>query len=229
MPSTKHRGTYIIDIGGDNLFALTVDAYNLNEVAEPFNSDHTPARCMSSDAVTEVKLILNQNLNDLASREKYKLVEKLGDQLLLTPSHIVLSSKQNADPRAKELPDAASTLISGPGDNGEELLVTDTDNYLSWIVGCGAVKAHQMEILERLEAQARDGSLSRAIGRPIGGWQVTIRKPKLSNGRRLKRNVRATSTPSPVTGKSVPHSSSPESYTPPASLISSLVTHVITY
>lgn len=176
------------------MFAITVDVYQLNEVAEPLNSGRTPNQCSKKDSITEVRVILNQDLDGISIKDKYSLIADLGAHLKLSSSHIKFMSGSS---KARDIPDTQSTLISAPGDGRREFFGAQKGSYFSWIVGCGAVKAHQMEVLERLETLAQDGSLGHRLGQGVAGWQVTIRKPEIITNRRLKRQLRATSTPLP--------------------------------
>lgn len=193
LPSLTDKGTYVIDFDGD-LFTITVKIYETKAVAEPSNSDSTPHTCSKKESVTEVRVILNQDLDTTAGLDKYQLVTSLGLHLELKSDHIRFVSGSS---KAHDIPDTLSTLITGPADGRKELSGPQTGSYFSWIVGCGAVKAHQMEVLERLEALAQDGSLSDRLGYGVAGWQVTIKKPEIITNRRLKRQYRATSTPVP--------------------------------
>ena len=83
--------------------------------------------------------------------------------------------------------------------------LSELSSLFTWVVGCGTVKSHQMNILEKLETSAKDGSLSKALGHGVSNWHVSIAKPSAPSKRRLKRQVGVTLTPKPTdpTGESV--------------------------
>ena len=199
VPTAKDTGTYILSVDGD-LFALTVTHNALREIAEPSNSDHKPAVCKPEDSVTEVKVVLNSgSINSLDAQSRSKLIKDFSRYLSLHDSHITLRSENVAD-----LSESAQALVSGLGDKKKKNL-SELSSLFTWVVGCGTVKSHQMNILEKLETSAKDGSLSKALGHGVSNWHVSIAKPSAPSKRRLKRQVGVTLTPKPTdpTGESV--------------------------
>lgn len=176
------------------MFAVTVMANPLDVVAQPVSLSEQPVACGPKDSITEVKVFLNTDLEGVAALDKVKLIQTASKSLQVKDEHISLRLEQPyelADP-------SVSTLVSGLGDSRKNLL--SPASFLSWVVGCGAVKSHQMDVLEKLETIAKDGSLSKNLGRGVSSWQVTIKKSPIATNRRLKRQIRATSTPSPTGG-----------------------------
>lgn len=184
VPSTKDRGTYILS-AAEEIFAVTVSESLSNQVAQPTNSDEQ-ILCKPHESVTVVYVKLNKDVQKLPTFDKTHLIQSVSDHLFLKPHLISLTS------RPSDLVDSSSALVAGPGDSA--LTNADSLSSLSWLVGCGAVKSHHMDILEKLESSAKNGDLSKKLNVPVVGWQVQSNQPKIIKNRRLKRNVRATNT-----------------------------------
>lgn len=193
VPSVKDRGTYILSVDND-LFAITVRSADLRDVAEPTHSSEEPVVCKPQDSLTQVKVTVNADTITLRPHERYNLIRDLSEYLSLKSQHVSLRSQT-----VEDVADPASALVSGVGDQKKQTSHSaETSSVLYWNIGCGIVKSHQMDILEKLETSAKDGSLGRKLGHGVIGWQVVISKGKESLGkRRLKRQVGVTATPSP--------------------------------
>jgi len=184
----KDRGVYILTVSdgaSEDVFAVTVSPVQTHRVAQPSTSAEEPIICKSSESITVVNVMFNANLNNLGSIRKSALIESLTNHLSLLPQHVSLRHN------TADLSQSAA-LVAGPGDDSE----SEPRATFSWVVGCGAVKSSQMDILERLEASAKDGSLGKSLGHGVSGWQVTSNKPKIITNRRLKRSL-VSATPSP--------------------------------
>lgn len=169
-------------------------ARSQHEVAQPLLSTQSPIVCRPQDSVTWATVAINTDLGRLDPLERVKLVEDLSNHLSLSRDHVSLRAEAKGD-----MLDSSEALVSGLGDQKRK--PAQLGAMLYWVVGCGAVKSHQMEILERLESMAKNGRLSRSIGYGVGAWQVTITKPQSLGKRRLKRQAGVTATPAP--GKNV--------------------------
>lgn len=170
------------------MFAVSVSDSQTSQVSQPIHSDEQTL-CKPHESVTVVYVKLNAH--DLPAPAKSLLIHGVSDFLSLKPHHISVGT-QSAD-----VVDSSLALVSGPGDSA---LPADPSlmSTLSWVVGCGAVKSHHMDILEQLESSAKNGDLSQRLDVPVSGWQVQSNQPKFIKNRRLKRNVRATNTPVPA-------------------------------
>lgn len=138
---------------------------------------------------------MNADTDTYKPQEKTRLVRSISSRLSLKPDHIALKAQPN------NLQDSSSALVAGTGDAALPGAVVST---LSWIVGCGAVKSHHMDILEELESAAKNGELGKLLGIPVNGWQVQSEQAKFIRNRRLKRDVRATATPVPGSTEATP-------------------------
>lgn len=177
------------------MFALSVTEPTKSQIAQLTNSDEQTI-CKPHDSITVVYVKLNADADTMPGPEKSRLVRSLSAHLSLKPDHISMST------RPIDLVDSSHALVSG---NGDMLPSEDSLSTLSWIVGCGAVKSRHMDILEKLESTAKDGTLGRLLATPVSGWQVQSNQPRTVSKRRLKRQlVTATPTPATVTvGKSL--------------------------
>lgn len=168
------------------MFAITVSEPTKSQVARPLSFTEEIV-CKPHDSITVAYVKLNTDTDSLPGEGRSRLVRSISQHLKLHSSHISVSS------RPKDLLDSNVALVSGAGDTAAS---DDGLSVLSWIVGCGAVKSHHMDILEKVESSAKDGSMSKLLGTPVSGWQVQSNQPKLISKRRLKRGI-VTATPSP--------------------------------
>lgn len=117
-----------------------------------------------------------------------------------------------------------SILVAGPGDGSypniddalrvilsyDSMPTVDPSTEgrqtdLRWTVGCGYVQAAHMDLLERIERTAVDGSMSADVGRPTLGWHVVNTRRRRSSGRpRRALHVRPTDVPYIVTAARPP-------------------------
>ena len=189
VPTLTDKGTFVLSAAGD-LFALTVRDSREDEVARQLHSAESSLLCKPQDSVTRVTVALNTDNNGLIPSQRVRLIEETSKHLSVSKEHLSFRAERQGD-----MLDQSAALVSGLGDQKRKS--SQLGSVLYWVVGCGAVKSHQMEILERLEATAKNGSLGQAIGSGISSWQVTISKPRSAGKRRLKREVVATQTPTP--------------------------------
>lgn len=187
VPSVKDKGTCILSASGE-VFAVTVTDSTKTRVAEPVGKNDELI-CKPHESITVVYVKVNTDVGQLLPEKRVQLVSDLSKYLNLKSDHVSLA----AQPR--DLVDSTAALVSGPGDAATS---SNDVSVLSWVVGCGAVKSHHMDILESLESSAKDGSIGKLLGIPTSGWQVQSNQAKMITNRRLKRDVRATSTPSPM-------------------------------
>lgn len=185
VPSAKEKGTYILSANGE-VFAVTVADSTKTRVAEPLGSNNE-LLCKPQESITAVYVKVNADTGKLSPQQRVGLLLGLSKHLSLRSDQMSLAAKP------KDLVDSSAALVSGPGDAAS----SDDVSVISWVVGCGAVKSHHMDILENLESSAKDGSIGKLLGIPVSSWQVQSNQPKKITTRRLKRDVRATSTPSP--------------------------------
>ena len=168
------------------MFAVTVTDPSRSQVAQPVASVEEIV-CKPHDSITVVYVKLNTDTDSLSGSDRSRLVRSISEHLSLQPHHISLSS------RPTDLLESSAALISGAGDVPT---ADDSLSVLSWIVGCGPVKSHHMDILEKVESSAKDGSMSRLLDTAVSGWQVQNNQPKVMSKRRLKRAL-VTATPTP--------------------------------
>ena len=177
----------MISVDGD-LFAITVISNSQSIVAQPLQKASTSLLCKPVDSITKVTVAVNTNTDSLSPSEQVRLIREMSAHLSLNENHISLRAEQKED-----IPDVSSALVSGLGDQKRRPL--QLGSLLYWVVGCGPVKSHQMEILEHLQTSAKDGTLSKRIGHGVSSWQIAIHKPSSLSKRRLKRQVVHTQTP----------------------------------
>lgn len=191
VPGSQDKGTYILSVNNE-MFAVTVTEPTKYELAQPVNIDE-PTVCKSHDSITVVYVRLNADTDSMMPAEKVRLIEDLTAHLSLKADHISVS-------KPSDLLDPTHALVSGNGDISSS---GDSLSAVSWLVGCGAVKTHHMDILEKLESTAKDGSMGKVLKTGVSGWQVQSNQPKVLPKRRLKRQVLVTATPTPFIGKSL--------------------------
>lgn len=185
VPTVKDKGTYILSVAKE-MFAVTVTEATKSHIAQPTSIDEQ-ITCKPHDSITVAYVKLNSDTDAMTALKKAELMLSLASHLSLKPNHISMSTNPT------DLVDTSLALVSGTGDVP---MVDSRLSALSWIVGCGAVKTHHMDILEKLESTAKDGSLSRSLSAPVSGWQVQSNQPKVKSKRRLRRQL-VTATPSP--------------------------------
>lgn len=185
VPTAKDKGTVILS-AGEEMFAVTVTDPSRSQVAQPVASTEEIV-CKPHDSITLVYVKLNGDADSMSGHQRSKLVRGISEHLSLQPQHISLSS------RPTDLLESTAALVSGAGDMPT---ADDSLSVLSWIVGCGPVMAHHMDILEKVESSAKDGSMSKLLETPVSGWQVQNNQPKVISKRRLKRAF-VTATPNP--------------------------------
>lgn len=195
VPTEKDRGTYLMSANGD-LFAIEVATSSQNEVAPPASSTKQSLLCKPQDLLTRVMVAVNADIHTLSPLNKVQLISDLSNHLSLSRDHVSLRAEKNGD-----ILDASVALVSGAGDQKRKPLQPVT--IMHWVVGCGPVKSHQMETLERLESTAKSGLLRQVLGHGVSIWQVTINKPPATSKRRLKRKIVVTSTPAPGTAAKI--------------------------
>lgn len=187
VPSKQDIGTFILS-ANDDLFAVTVRSLSQEVVAPSANPTSKPTGCGPHDSTTRAKVVLNSNFSALSSQSKAILIQHLSKHLNLNRDYVSIRAQTSEDLLMK-------ALVSGLGDYKKN--TTTLGSVVYWTVGCGPVKAYQMEILEALQSSAKDGSLSRALDSGVRGWHVDISKPKHPSGKRRLKRAMVTATPSP--------------------------------
>ena len=180
---------FSVNVMDDFTSSFDTAAMKLEEVAEKFKLP----KCLPGSAITMATVIVDTDVHKMSSVERVSLLKSLHRHLNLDDSLLKLmpvGSKGMYD---------SSALVAGPGNVKSPQHGGST---VQWMVGCGSVDPHHLDILQNVETSSADGSMAKAIGHGVVGWHVTNNRPQPK--KRLRRQaIRPTqmlATPVPTSG-----------------------------
>ncbi|CAG2222596.1 DAG1 [Mytilus edulis] len=176
-----------------DVFSVTVTGESPVLKYTPSNSQNGKpqvVRCRREVPETAVTIVVDADLESLPALNRLDLVNSAASYLGLANDMMKLLPKGD-----KPMIDS-STLVAGSGNIKEP---KHTGVQVSWLVGCGQVEKDHMPVLHHVEKTALNGSLARAVGYQISGWQVTNTLFQEAPHRR-RRAIRATATPAVTRG-----------------------------
>lgn len=198
VPSPSDIGQQYLEVvvgGYDNrqvkdVFSIAVTGEAPTEfVMQPSQPSTTgkpnTVRCRRNLRETAVTIVLDTDLDQLNAKDRIQLLEKMTNFLPLSLDMLKLLPVGN-----KPFIDN-NALVAGPGDVKSP---TNSGVLLSWLVGCGVVNKDHMPVIMKVEPSAKDGSMSKALGKSIIGWHVTNMEQE-AKIRRRRQAIHATPTP----------------------------------
>ena len=203
VPTDDHAGRqYYLELVSTAAAAAadtpSADVFSVKVVSEPVAvggavraGERGAVQCDAGSSVTMAGVLLAASLDGLSGGGRVALLRDVSRHLDLPAAALRLTRPAN-----KALFDS-SALVAGAGDvrtaGGPTL-------HLQWQVGCGNVHAHQMPILQRLEATAADGRMAAAVGYGVVGWHVSNKKAVTPHRVKRYADVRPTATRIPTGG-----------------------------
>lgn len=196
IPSPADLGQHYLEVivkGHKN--SVAKDVFSVTVTGESPVLRYTPTntqsgkpqvvRCRREVPETAVTVVVDADLESLPALNRLDLVNSVASYLNLANDMMKLLPKGD-----KPMIDS-STLVAGAGN------IKDPKHggvEVSWLVGCGQVEKDHMPVLQHVEKTALNGSLAKAVGFSISGWQVTNTLFQEAPHRR-RRAIRATATP----------------------------------
>lgn len=196
IPSPSDLGQHYLEVvvkGHNN--SIAKDVFSVTVTGESPVLKYTPSntengkpqvvRCRREVPETAVTIVVDTDLESLPALNRLDLVNSVATYLNLANDMMKLLPKGD-----KPMIDS-STLVAGAGN------IKDPKHagvQVSWLVGCGQVEKDHMPVLQHVEKTAVNGSLAKAVGYSITGWQVTNTLFQEAPHRR-RRAIRATATP----------------------------------
>ena len=196
IPSPGDIGQHYLEVvvtGNKN--SLAKDVFSVTVTGESPVLTFSPAasengkpqvvRCKRELPETAVTIVVDADLESLPALKRLDMINSISSHLNLANDMMKLLPKGD-----KPMIDS-STLVAGAGNIKYP---KHSGVQVSWLVGCGRVEKDHMPVLHHVEKAAQNGSLSKEVGYPISGWQVTNTMFQEAPHRR-RRALRATATP----------------------------------
>ncbi|NXM44057.1 DAG1 protein, partial [Gymnorhina tibicen] len=171
-----------------NVFSVEVHQEDHNEpqsvrVAVQDTSDTAPFVCGSEEPVTILTVILDADLTKMTPKQRIELLNRMRSF-----SEVELHNMKLVPVVNNRLFDM-SAFMAGPG-NAKK--VVENGALLSWKLGC-SLSQNSVPNISKVEAPAKEGTMSARLGYPVVGWHIANKKPHLP--KRMRRQINATPTP----------------------------------
>ncbi|NXK65921.1 DAG1 protein, partial [Sylvietta virens] len=171
-----------------NVFSVEVHQEDHNEpqsvrVAVQDTSDTAPFVCGSEEPVTILTVILDADLTKMTPKQRIELLNRMRSF-----SEVELTNMKLVPVVNNRLFDM-SAFMAGPG-NAKK--VVENGALLSWKLGC-SLSQNSVPNISKVEAPAKEGTMSARLGYPVVGWHIANKKPHLP--KRMRRQINATPTP----------------------------------
>ncbi|NWR61394.1 DAG1 protein, partial [Bucorvus abyssinicus] len=180
------NGSYVPQTA--NVFSVEVHQEDHNEpqsvrVAIQDTGDAAPFVCSSEEPVTILTVILDADLTKMTPKQRIELLNRMRSFSEVELHHMKLVPVVN-----NRLFDM-SAFMAGPG-NAKK--VVENGALLSWKLGC-SLSQNSVPNISKVEAPAKEGTMSARLGYPVVGWHIANKKPHLP--KRMRRQINATPTP----------------------------------
>ncbi|XP_011876234.1 PREDICTED: dystroglycan isoform X2 [Vollenhovia emeryi] len=135
-------------------------------------------RCNEDEDDTILQLILNTRMDQLSPTVRVNAIENLAGFLGMHTSALSMYSQD-----VNTL--SSFVIFTGRGNVRRSKRQENHLTVIQWQVGCdGHLWKHQMELVNQLREQAKDGTLAEVLELPVISWRVkTIQNPYLRNRR----------------------------------------------
>lgn len=141
--------------------------------------------CVNEEPVTVLTVILDADLTKMTSKQRVELLSKMKKYSGVGLQHMKILPVVN-----NRLFDM-SAFMAGPG-NAKK--VVENGALLSWKLGC-ALDQSSVPNISRVQAPAKEGTMSAQLGYPVVGWHIANKKPHVP--KRVRRHINNTPTPVP--------------------------------
>ncbi|NXY77476.1 DAG1 protein, partial [Glareola pratincola] len=180
------NGSYVPQTA--NVFSVEVHQEDHNEpqsvrVAAQDTGDAAPFVCGSEEPVTILTVILDADLTKMTPKQRIELLNRMRGF-----SEVELHNMKLVPVVNNRLFDM-SAFMAGPG-NAKK--VVENGALLSWKLGC-SLSQNSVPNISKVEAPAKEGTMSARLGYPVVGWHIANKKPHLP--KRMRRQINATPTP----------------------------------
>lgn len=196
IPSPADIGQHYLEVvvkGYEN--SVAKDVFSVTVTGESPVLTYTPSasengkpqvvRCKREVPETAVTIVVDTDLESLPALGRLDMINSVSSFLNLANDMMKLL------PKGDKPTIDSSTIVTGAGNIKDPKY---SGVQVSWLVGCGQVEKDHMSVLQQVEKTALNGTLAKAVGYPIAGWQVTNTFLQEAQHRR-RRAIRATATP----------------------------------
>ncbi|XP_005987058.1 dystroglycan [Latimeria chalumnae] len=142
--------------------------------------------CTAEEPVTILTVILDADLIKMTPKQRVELLSRMRKF-----SEVELHFMKLVPVVNNRLFDM-SAFMAGPG-NAKK--VVENGALLSWKLGC-SLDQNSIPNISKVEAPAKEGTMSAQLGYPVVGWHIANKKPHLP--KRVRRQIHVTPTPSIV-------------------------------